>query len=317
MIKAYAITGPTASGKTALSIATAKSLGAEIISMDSMQIYKGMDIGTAKATAEERSEIRHHLIDFLSPLEAFSAHSYKQMAKGIAEDISKRGNAVLFVGGTGLYLSALLRPECEMPPESRREYREAIEKTLLSEADKIALWERLKAIDPDSAEAVHYNNVRRVIRALEIYDATGKTKTYFDDLTRQTSGDFDITHVTLDFHSRDTLYERIDRRVDLMVNEGLFDEVTGLYERGLLPQESTAAQAIGYKEIIDAVRSGASPISAVPDIKQASRNYAKRQLTWFRHAPGAIPVFVDNDDGALRPFSDILSEVLAIFNNTN
>ena len=317
MIRAYAITGPTASGKTSLSIALAKAIDAEIISMDSMQIYKGMDIGTAKATAEQRLDVPHHLLDFLCPTESFSAHAYKEMAKRVAEDITKRGKKVIFVGGTGLYLSALLRPECEMPPESKREYREAIEAQLHTETDRIALWERLRSVDPRSAEAVHYNNVRRVIRALEIYDATGKTKTYFDDLTKQTSGDFDITHVTLDFHSRDTLYARIDTRVDEMISEGLFGEVKELYEKGLLPKEATAAQAIGYKEITEALESGRSCEDAVEEIKQASRNYAKRQLTWFRHTAGANTVFTDSEDGAIKPFCDILSETLAIFNTVN
>lgn len=316
MIKAYAITGPTASGKTALSIAVARALGAEIISMDSMQIYRGMDIGTAKATERERGEIPHHLLDFLPTTESFSAHSYKEMAKAAAEDITKRGKRVLFVGGTGLYLAALLRPECEAPPESRREYREAIEASLATEEDRIALWERLKSVDPEAAEAVHYNNVRRVVRALEIFDATGKTKTYFDNLTKTTNGDFDITHVTLDFHSRDTLYERIDARVDLMVKEGLFEEVRSLRSEGLLPKEATAAQAIGYKEIVEALEAGLPEASAIPEIKQASRNYAKRQLTWFRHTE-AYTVFVDTEDGKIRPSEDVFGDTLAIFEKEN
>ena len=189
MIRALALTGPTASGKTALSLKIAKALGCEIISLDSMQIYKYMDIGTAKATAEERAEIPHHMLDFLLPNEPFSAKAYKDMAMKCANEITMRGKTPLFVGGTGLYLSTLIRPECEEAPESNPSYREAIEAALKTEEDRVRLHERLKEIDPAAADAVHYNNVRRVIRALEIYDATGKTKTYFDELTKRKNED--------------------------------------------------------------------------------------------------------------------------------
>lgn len=315
MIKAYAITGPTASGKTALSLEVAKRLGCEIISMDSMQIYRGMDIGTAKATAEERAIAPHHCLDLLDPPDTFSANAYKEIAKAAALDIERRGKIPLFVGGTGLYLSTLLRPECESAPESRREYRERIEASLKTEEDRIALWEKLRSIDPESAVATHYNNVRRVIRALEIFDRTGKTKTYFDRLTRETAGEFDILHLTIDIHSRETLYKRIDNRVDIMVKEGLFEEVLSLYNKGLLPPESTAAQAIGYKEIIECLERGEPEDAATDRIKQASRNLAKRQLTWFRHMAGARALYLDTEDGAPRAFADILNEAIDYFKN--
>ena len=317
MIKAIAITGPTASGKTALSIGLAKRISGEIISLDSMQIYEGMDIGTAKATESERGAVKHHLLDFLPPTESFSANSYKEMALPIAEDISARGGMPIFVGGTGLYLSTLMRPECESAPPSSREYREAIEKTLVTEADRIALWERLYKIDKASAEAVHYNNVRRVIRALEIYDATGKTKTYFDELTQAKSDKIDVFHITIDFHSRDELYHRVDTRVDVMMREGLLSEVRELYEKGLLIPETTAAQAIGYKEMVEYIEGKITLADAVENIKQASRNYAKRQLTWFRNQPGTYTVYKDTEDGKIKSDYALLCECFDLLRDEN
>ena len=315
MIHAIALTGPTASGKTALSLGIAEALGCEIISLDSMQIYKYMDIGTAKATEEERARVPHHMVDFLSPSESFSAKAYKDMAMRCAEDIVKRGRIPLFVGGTGLYLSTLVRPDCEEPPESDPEYRKKIEETLTDESKKIKLHERLRQIDPRSAESVHYNNTRRVIRALEIFDATGKTKTYFDDLTKRKNEDLTLTHVTLDFYERDNLYRRVDTRVDKMLEEGLIPEIEDLLARGYLRPETTAAQAIGYKELIGALKGQKTLETATDELKQYSRNYAKRQLTWFRNTADKISVYVDTEDGAMRPYSDVLGECIKIFSS--
>ena len=315
MIHAIALTGPTASGKTALSLDIAEALGCEIISLDSMQIYKFMNIGTAKATDEERARVPHHMVDFLSPDESFSAKAYKDMAMRCAEDITKRGKIPLFVGGTGLYLSTLVRPDCEEPPESNPEYRRKIEETLIDEGKKIELHERLRQIDPRSAESVHYNNTRRVIRALEIFDATGKTKTYFDDLTKRKNEDLTLTHVTLDFYERDNLYRRVDTRVDKMLEEGLIPEIEDLLARGYLRPETTAAQAIGYKELIGALKGEKTLETATDELKQYSRNYAKRQLTWFRNTADKISVYVDTEDGAMRPYSDVLGECIKIFSS--
>ena len=311
-IKAIAITGPTASGKTALSIRCAKELGCEIISCDSMQIYRGMDIGTAKATAEERASAPHHMLDILDPEQSFSAKSYRTAALSLARQVSCRGKIPLFVGGTGLYLDSLKRADCDEVPESCPEYREKILSELHSEEDRIALWERLRSVDPESAASVHYNNLRRVIRALEIYETTGRTKSYFDALSRIPAKEISICHVTLDFHERDRLYERIDKRVDKMLSEGLWREVEELYLSGRLPEGSTAAQAIGYKEIIEAIRLCESAASAAEKIKQASRNYAKRQLTWFRRSEGARVLFVDSDDGRIKDTAELFAELLAI-----
>ena len=308
MIKTLAITGPTASGKTALSIAVAKSIGAEIISCDSMQIYRGMDIGTAKATAEERAAVTHHLIDILCPSEDFSAEAYKRLAIPVAREISERGKIPMFVGGTGLYIDTVMRSSAEGAPESSREYREEQMARIKTEEDIDALWERLAALDPESAAAIHKNNVRRVIRALEIYDRTGKPKSYFDRLSKEKNSEISVSMITLDFHDRENLYSRVDKRVDEMIKEGLVAEVSALYEAGLLRDEYTAAQAIGYKEIISALRGENSLDDAVELIKLSTRRYAKRQLTWFRHEEDAYRIYIDTESGKMRKFEDILSE---------
>lgn len=310
MIKALAITGPTASGKTALSLKIARSLGCEIISLDSMQIYKHMDIGTAKATAEERAAVPHYLIDFLLPNESFSAKSYRTAALDCAQRIEDNGKIPLFVGGTGLYISTLLRPECEEAPESDPSYRERIFSDIKCEKDKIALFERLRRIDPQSADSMHYNNVKRVVRALEIYDATGKPKSYFDALTKAENGEIAITHLTLDFHKRENLYARVNERVDAMIRDGLVEEVKALLGMGFLAKDTTAAQAIGYKEIARAIAGEATLSEAIEEVKRASRNYAKRQLTWFRHMEKARTVYVDGEDGKMKNLERIFDEAM-------
>ena len=184
MIFALAITGPTASGKTALSLALAEKLGAEIISLDSMQIYKDMDIGTAKATADERSRVRHHMLDFLSPEESYSAEDYRADAMAVLRDIESRGKMPLFVGGTGLYMDTVIRGSELISPPSSDEVKERLLASSATDEEREALWQRLCEVDPESAAKTHKNNVRRVVRALEIYELTGKTKTYFDNLTK-------------------------------------------------------------------------------------------------------------------------------------
>lgn len=299
MIYALALTGPTASGKTALSLEIAERLGCEIISCDSMQIYRGMDIGTAKATASERARVPHHLIDLVSPDEAYSAESYRRDAMTVAADISARGRIPLFVGGTGLYVDTLMRVSSPDVPGSDPGYRDRM---LALSPDE--LWARLIAVDPESAEKTHKNNVKRVIRALEIYDATGKPKSYFDKLSRTAAADINIGMITIDFHDRDNLYRRVDARVDAMVGEGLIDEVASLYRAGVLDGNNTASQAIGYKELIGYLKGEATLSEALDEVKLASRRYAKRQLTWFRHNE-AERIFADREDGVLCPSGEL------------
>ncbi len=315
MIKSYAITGPTASGKTSLSLPVAEALGCEIICCDSMQIYKYMDIGTAKPTVSERTRVAHHLTDFVMPTDSYSAQEYRRDALRVAGELSEYGKSPLFVGGTGLYLDSLTRCELQAP-ESTREYRDKILSQIKTEEDKDALWQRLYEVDPVSAAATHKNNVRRIIRALEIYEVTGKPKSYFDDLSRQGAEDISVKHLTLDFYNRENLYSRVDTRVDIMMEDGLYSEVKSLCEKGLLPDGATASQAIGYKEILAHIRGELSLSEAIELIKLSSRRYAKRQLTWFRHNKDAYRLYVDTPDGKMRKAEELLDEALCFFKNS-
>ena len=281
--KIIAVCGPTASGKTALSLALAEKLGGEIVSCDSMQIYRGMDIGTAKPTKEEMCGIPHHMIDIVEPSASFSAADYAPLARACTDDILSRGKLPIFCGGTGLYLDAVLTANSFADVETDP----ALRASLLSDAERDgaeALWQRLAAVDPEAAAASHPNNVKRVARALEIYLSSGVTKTEWDRRSRLSEPPYDAVIFALD-RKRDELYRRIDLRVDLMLDAGLEAEVRALLESGRLPRESTAAQAIGYKEFIDYFDGFCSLSEVSERIKLGTRRYAKRQLTWFRRNP--------------------------------
>lgn len=308
---ALAITGPTASGKTSLSLSLAERLGCEIISIDSMQIYRDMNIGTAKATAEERARVPHHMIDFLPPSESYSAEDYRADAMRALADIESRDRLPLFVGGTGLYMDTVMRGAELMSPPSSEELKARLLASATTDEEREALWQRLLEVDPESANKTHKNNVRRVVRALEIYELTGKTKTYFDELSRQSAPDVKVGMITLDFHNRDNLYERVDLRVDQMMEEGLLDEVKTLYHGGILVKNTTAAQAIGYKEIISYLDGECTLEEAVDFLKMSTRRYAKRQLTWFRHNEGAKRLYIDREDGTMKDKDELLSELYA------
>ena len=309
---ALALTGPTASGKTSLSLSLAEKLGCEIISLDSMQIYKHMDIGTAKATADERARVPHHMIDFLSPSESYSAEDYRADAMRVLADVESRGRLPLFVGGTGLYMDTVIRGTELSSPPSSEELRERLLESAVTDEEREALWQRLLEIDPESANKTHKNNVRRVVRALEIYELTGKTKTYFDELSRTVTPDLEVGMITLDFHNRDNLYSRVDMRVDQMIDEGLLDEVKSLYDSGILVENTTAAQAIGYKEIKLYLDGECSLDEAVELLKLSTRRYAKRQLTWFRHNKDAKRLYIDREDGAMKSKDELLTELYAM-----
>lgn len=312
MKKIACIVGPTASGKTALSIAVAERFGCEIIGCDSMQIYRYMNIGTAKPTEKEKRGVAHHLIDFLTPDKSFSAEAYRALAMEAISDITLRGAFPLVVGGTGLYLDTLLRKQSAEVPQSNPEYRNKILSGISSDADVEALWQRLHSIDPESAEIIHKNNIKRVIRAIEVYDATGKPKSYWDKLSKEENTEISALIIVLDFHNREILYERIDKRVDNMVKDGLVDEVKSLWDMGYLHGNDTASSAIGYKEITEYLRGECELDEAISKIKLASRRYAKRQLTWFRHEAGAKTVYADNTDGALRNIEELLCEITGV-----
>ena len=278
MDQIYCIVGPTASGKTRLSVALAQALGAEIVSCDSMQIYQYMDIGTAKPTAEEKAGIPHHMMDFLDPRESYSASRYVEEADLCVQDILRRGKPVVVVGGTGLYLDSLIagRQFAPFPQTGKRQ-----ELTELARTQGIeSLMEQLRRVDPESAARIHPSNEKRVIRALEIWLETGRTMTEHDLESRAIPPKYQPLYIGLDYANRRDLYDRIDLRVLQMIREGLVEEVRSLLERGI-PAEATSMQAIGYKELVAFLRGEETLEAAVAAIQQGSRRYAKRQRTWF------------------------------------
>ena len=277
--KIVVVCGPTASGKTALSIALARAFDGEVVSADSMQIYRGMDIGTAKPTLEEREGIPHHMLDVAEPGESYSVSRYVQEATACVEDILSRGKLPIVCGGTGLYIDGLIRGTDFQPAGTDNGIREVLEKEW-EEQGAEAMMARLAAVDPDSAERLHLSDKRRILRALEVYLATGETITAHNARTKAIPPRFEAVMIGLNTQPRDILYGRIDRRVDMMLEQGLLQEVQTLLEKGLL--EGTAAQAIGYKELLAHFRGEMTLDAAADLIRQKSRNYAKRQLTWFR-----------------------------------
>ena len=274
------ITGPTATGKSALGVALAQRLDGEIISADSMQIYRGMDIGTAKITAAEAQGVPHHLLDVASPEENWSAARWVAAAAEAAEDIFARGRVPIIVGGTGLYIDSLL---------SGRDFAESgggspLRDALSAEYDRIggeAFRAQLRAVDPERADKLHPADKKRLVRAMEVFRLTGETISAHDARTRSLPPRWDSLRYALTWADRAALYARIDRRVDEMVAAGLFDEVDGLLKAGLSP-DCTAMQAIGYKEAAQYLLGRCGKAEAVDEIKQSSRRYAKRQLTWLR-----------------------------------
>lgn len=289
--KIIAVAGPTASGKSALALELCKRLDGELISLDSMQIYRGLDIGTAKPTKAEQAEVRHHMIDICEPTENFSAAEFAERAHKVIADVQSRGKKAVLCGGTGLYLDTVLGRldfgEIESDEKLRGELIAFAEKNGAE-----ALHERLREIDPQAAEKIHPNNVRRVARAIEIYELTGKTKTEHD---REAISDspYDSLIIGLDYNDRKVLYNRINRRVDAMIEAGLEGEVRSLVSRGLLSAESTAGQAIGYKEMLGYIAGDCSLGDAVEKIKLGTRRYAKRQLTWMRRNPNINWLYPD------------------------
>ncbi len=294
-MKVFAIVGPTAVGKTALAIKLAKKYNGEIISADSMQIYRGMDIGTAKPTKEELASIPHHLIDIKNPNENFSCADYQILAKNIIDDIIKRGKTPIFCGGTGLYLDSVLEIPSFSENARDEEYRAYLE-NLASEKGVDFIHKMLQEIDPESAEAIHKNNVKRVIRALEIYKATGKTKSELDKESKKVLPPYDSCVFFLCAKDRDLLYDRIEKRVDIMINDGLLDEARRLYDGGFLKESYTSYGAIGYKEFIPYFEGVSSLEACIEELKKSTRHYAKRQLTWFSRHENYHKILVDECD---------------------
>ena len=279
MDKIICIVGPTASGKTKLSVALAQALDAEIISFDSMQIYRGMDIGTAKPTMEERGGVVHHMFDVAEPNEDFSVSRYVEMADQCLQDILARNKTAILVGGTGLYVDSLIAGR-EFAPYPSTGRREELEQRVKNEGIE-PIYEELRAIDPEAAEQIHPANHKRVIRALEVYLETGKTFSEHNRQTQLIPPKYDPVWIGLDYKNREALYARIDQRVEEMFEQGLVQELKDLLTKGI-PSQATSLQAIGYKELFPYLDGIGTLEQAKEEIQRSSRRYAKRQRTWFR-----------------------------------
>lgn len=284
MDKIICIAGPTASGKTALAVELAKLYHGEVVSCDSMQIYKGMDIGTAKPTKDEMQGIPHHMLDVADPNEDFSVSRYCEMASPIVDDILERGKTAIIAGGTGLYMDALIKGNdfAPFPATGRREELE----TLAARKGIEAVIAQLRAVDPEALERSQ-GNPRRIIRAMEVFLETGETITAHNLKTQEIPPKYHPVRFALEDEIRQDLYDRIDRRVDIMLEQGLVEEIKNLLASGI-PAKATSMQAIGYKEFIAALDGQCTIEEAAEEVKKSSRHYAKRQLTWFRRNPSMI-----------------------------
>lgn len=282
--KLIVITGPTATGKTALGVQVAKLINGEVIGADSMQIYKGMDIGTAKPTKDEMEDIPHHMIDLIDPTDNYSVSRYVEDATAVAEDILARGKVPIVVGGTGLYIDSLLDGREFGDIQADSKLRTMLE-AQYDQAGGEAMLAVLHSFDPDRAEKLHPADKRRIVRAIEVYLLSGQTITDHDKQTQARPKRFPALRYALDFADRQTLYDRIGLRVDRMAVLGLFQEVQSLLDAGV-PMDSTAMQAIGYKEPALALQGALTREDALDRVKQSSRQYAKRQLTWLRRDTG-------------------------------
>ena len=303
--KILVITGPTASGKTALAVELAKRHNGEVVSADSMQIYRRMDIGTAKPTETEKQGVPHHMLDVAEPEEDFSVAWYVEMAAACVEDVFSRGKLPILAGGTGLYIDSLLSGRTFAAFDGSSPIRGELEERYAREGGQ-ALLDELAGVDPETAARLHPNDGKRIVRALEVWLTTGKTITRHNEETRALPPRYDALTLTLDFERREDMWDRIDRRVDRMMAAGLAEEVRALLRSGV-PERCTAMQAIGYKEMAAALRAGGDTAAAAEEIKLRSRQYSKRQRTWFRRNPEARPIFW----GPEPDFADVLQRSTA------
>jgi len=290
-IPVLAVVGPTATGKSRLAVELALHFHGEVVSADSMQIYRGLSVGTAQPTREEMKEIPHHLIGFQDPEQPFSVADYVALASECIREIWERGRLPVLAGGTGLYVSSLLHHP-DFPPEGRNE---ALREELFRKAEKEgsqALWEELRGFDPQSAERIHPNNVGRLVRSIEIYRETGVTMTEQIERSSREPSPYNACLIGLDYRDRDRLYEAIDRRVDKMMEAGLLEEAKSVLN---LPEGTTARQAIGYKEFLPYFEGKCGLEEAVEQVKRESRRYAKRQRTWFRRQEQAEWIEIDGE----------------------
>lgn len=287
-IPVVVVAGPTASGKTALGIEICKNFSGEVISADSMQIYKGMDIATAKPSKEEMHGIPHHLIDIISPGETFSTAKFKEYAAECIENIVSRGNLPVIVGGTGLYIDTLVNNITLTETDTDPSLRESLAKKC-EQCGAQAMLDELAAIDPDYAANLHPNNTKRILRALELWYSSGVKMSQQIALSRLTPSPYNVCYLVLDVQNRDFLYDRINKRVDLMLSQGLIDEAAEFISNC----GETSSQAIGYKELRPYFDNEKTLQEAIDDLKQSTRRYAKRQLTWFRRNESAKRLYID------------------------
>ena len=300
--KVIVIGGPTASGKTALSIELAKRIDGEIVSADSMQIYKEMNIGTAKPDDKEKQNIKHYMLDIIAPNERYSVADYKRDAKNAIREIIKKGKTPIVIGGTGLYIDSLIYeieyPEIEIDLEYRKKLEDLAEKEGL-----LSLYEKAKKIDEKAMEKISVNDRKRILRVLEIYHQTGKTKTELDEESRkEPEFDYKMFAINMD---REVLYDRINRRVDIMLEQGLIKEVEEIYNK--YEEFPTAMQALGYKEVVEYIEGKVTKEEMIEKIKMESRRYAKRQLTWFRK--NKETKWLDGQNNVLANIDIILEEI--------
>lgn len=302
------VVGPTASGKTKMAVALARRFGGEVVSVDSMQIYRGMTIGTAAPTAEEMEGVPHHMIAVADPAEQWSAARFCQAADACIQDILSRGKLPVLAGGTGLYLDALIRGDDFAPGSQGGEVRLRLQRELREQGPE-ALLERLRTVDPETAGRLHLRDEKRILRALEIYEQTGEPMSLRDRRGRQRPDRYEAVYIGLSFRDREDLRQRIDRRVDDMVRQGLLQEVQDLLDSGL-PRDATALQAIGYKQFLAVADGAATTDQAVEEVKLRSRQYAKRQLTWLRRNPDIHWILWDREPdfpAALQNATDFLT----------
>ena len=307
MPKVVCVVGPTATGKTKMGVALARRFGGEVVSVDSMQIYRGMTVGTAAPTAAEMEGVPHHMIAVADPSESWSVARYVREADPCVQDILQRGRLPVLVGGTGLWLDALIRGTDFAEGHQGSAVRQALQKRMEAEGAQVLLDE-LRTVDPEAAAKLHLRDEKRIIRALEVWQETGETITAHDRRTRAAPPRYDAVYIGLDFADRQDLRDRIDARVDAMVAQGLLQEVRDLLSAGL-PADATSLQAIGYKQFLAVDRGEITQADAIEEVKLRSRQYAKRQLTWLRRN-GAIHWLywekVPNFPAALQKATEIL-----------
>ena len=302
------VVGPTASGKTKMAVALARRFGGEVVSVDSMQIYRGMTIGTAAPTAAEMEGVPHHMVAVADPAESWSVARFCEAADGCIRDILGRGRLPVLAGGTGLYLDALIRGDDFAPGSQGGEVRLRLQQELREQGPE-ALLERLRTVDPETAGRLHLRDEKRILRALEIYEQTGEPMSLRDRRGRQRPDRYEAVYIGLSFRNREDLRQRIDRRVDDMVRQGLLQEVQALLDSGL-PRDATALQAIGYKQFLAVADGAATTDQAVEEVKLRSRQYAKRQLTWLRRNPDIHWILWDREPdfpAALQNATDFLT----------